>query len=416
MAHDNHHIAYTLLAKRLNRFPQGAPPSDLLFSILKLLFSEKEAGLVAQLPIRPFEVEDAVRAWKMNPVSARKILNNLASKALLVDMTQNGKCHYCLPPPMAGFFEFSLMRVRGDIDQKALSELFYQYLNVEEDFIKALFLDGQTPLGRIFVQESALSEGNSLHVLDYERASEIIRTASHIGISLCYCRHKMAHIGRDCNSPKNICMTFNTAAASLIRHKNAQPVDAAECFELLESAYAANLVQFGENVQRKVNFICNCCGCCCEAMLAIQRFGLLRPIHSNFIARVDTDNCIGCGRCGEVCPVQAINMVNAGGPAAIDSSMCLGCGVCIRNCPAASIELDNRFERVLTPVDTVRRTVLMAIERGTLQHLIFDKHVLYSHRALAAVLGVILRLEPIKKALATRLLQSRYINALLDRL
>ena len=40
---------------------------------------------------------------------------------------------------MADFFEFSLMRVRGDIDQKLLSELYCQYLNVEEDFIRELF-------------------------------------------------------------------------------------------------------------------------------------------------------------------------------------------------------------------------------------------------------------------------------------
>ena len=33
---------------------------------------------------------------------------------------------------MAGFFEFALMRVRGDIDQKLLSELYHEYLNVED--------------------------------------------------------------------------------------------------------------------------------------------------------------------------------------------------------------------------------------------------------------------------------------------
>ncbi len=38
-------------------------------------------------------------------------------------MKPNSK--YVLPPPMAGFFEFSMMRVREDIDQKALSELFH---------------------------------------------------------------------------------------------------------------------------------------------------------------------------------------------------------------------------------------------------------------------------------------------------
>jgi hypothetical protein len=63
---------------------------------------------------------------------------------------------------MAGFFEFSLMRIRSDIDQKLLSELFYQYLNVEEDFIRALFTDGQTQLGRVFVNETVLSPENAL--------------------------------------------------------------------------------------------------------------------------------------------------------------------------------------------------------------------------------------------------------------
>ena len=335
-------------------------------------------------------------------------------------MPQNGQRYYCLPPPMAGFFEFSLMRVRGDFDQKALSELYFQYINVEEDFIRALFLDGRTQLGRVFVQEAALSAENALHVLDYERAGEVIRTASHIGISLCYCRHKMAHVGRDCGAPKEICMTFNTAAASLIRHGHARPVEAAECLDLLDQACAANLAQFGENVQRGVNFICNCCGCCCEAMLAIQKFGLVRPIHSNFIARIQKDRCDGCGRCARVCPVHAIQVHAArngdSGLCVVDASMCLGCGVCVRNCPSGALGLDSRPARVLTPVDTVRRTVLMAIERGTLQHLIFDNHVLYSHRAMAAILGVILRLGSVKRALAANLLQSRYIDALLERI
>ena len=75
-----------------------------------------------------------------------------------MDVERDGETGYTLPPPMAGFFEFSMMRVRGDVDQKVLGELFYQYLNVEEDFIKALFTDGETQLGRVFVHEPVLSE------------------------------------------------------------------------------------------------------------------------------------------------------------------------------------------------------------------------------------------------------------------
>ena len=43
---------------------------------------------------------------------------------------------------------------------------------------------------------------NALHVLDYERASEVVRTASHRGIGVCYCRHKMEHLGRACDAPR----------------------------------------------------------------------------------------------------------------------------------------------------------------------------------------------------------------------
>ena len=172
MAHHTISSAYSRLVERLNRFPQGAPPSELLFKILKMLFSEKEAELVSLLPIRPFSAKKASHAWKVDLASAQKVLDELAARAILLDMEdRNGESVYVLPPPMAGFFEFSLMRVRGDLDQKVLSELFYEYLNVEEDFIKALFTRGETQLGRTFVHEPALSYDNALHVLDYERAS-----------------------------------------------------------------------------------------------------------------------------------------------------------------------------------------------------------------------------------------------------
>jgi len=424
MAHQTLKTSYSNLVDRLNRFPQGAPPSELLNKILKVLFSDREAQLVSLLPIKPFTAEKASRIWKLDLTSTRKILDTLAGRALLVDIEQNGIQEYVLPPPMAGFFEFSMMRIRQDIDQKALGELFYQYLNVEEDFIRELFTRGETQLGRVFVNEPLLSTENALHVLDYERASEVIKTASHIGVGICYCRHKMEHMGRACEAPMEICMTFNTTAASLTKHGHARQIDRVECLDLLQEAYAYNLVQFGENVREEVNFICNCCGCCCEAMIAARRFAILNPVHTtNFVPVINEQQCNGCAKCVNVCPVEAMTLVSANDPhhlnrkkASLNEERCLGCGVCLRACGSKSILLKSRAKRVLTPMNGVHKAVVMAVERGKLQHLIFDNRVLFSHRALAAVLGVLLKLPPIKQAMASRQMKSQFFEKLIRKI
>ncbi|AFL67818.1 4Fe-4S dicluster domain-containing protein [Sulfurospirillum barnesii] len=423
MSHHTLKSGYKALVERLNRFPQGAPPSQTLYHILELLFSPKEAELVALLPIVPFGVDEAAKRWKMSRLEAQNILDELSSRAILLDIDKHGESIYVLPPPMAGFFEFSLMRVGGKIDQKILSELFHQYLNVEEDFIKDLFANGQTQLGRAFVNEQALSEENVLHVLDFERASHIIESSQYMGVGTCYCRHKKMHLGEACDAPLEICMTFGASAQSLTKYNYARRIDKIEGMELLYQAQEHNLVQFGENVQKGVNFICNCCGCCCEALIAARKFAFLNPVHTtNFLPVIDEEQCTGCGKCVEVCGVEAMSITSANNPhkpkqkkATLNSDRCLGCGVCVNVCKTKALSLKQLGKRILTPINGAHRAVMMAIERGKLQNFIFDNQALWSHRVMATILGVILKLPPLQQIMASEQIKSRYLGKLLEK-
>ena len=416
MGHLTTKDAYKNLEERINWFTQGAPASETLYKILQVLYTEKEAKWVALLPVRPFTLKRAAKVWGTTEAKAERLLNHLCEKALLVDSDYRGERQFVMPPPMAGFIEFALMRTRGDIDQKYLSELYYQYMNVEEGFVKDLFFATETRLGRVYVQEPVLTNEKMNHILDYERATHIVEEAKYIGLGTCYCRHKMYHAGHPCeiDAPWEVCLTFDNVARSLAEHGDyARLISKEEAKEVLELSYESNLVQIGENVREHPAFICNCCGCCCEALQAARRFSPMQPVATtNYIPKVSLEKCIGCGKCEKVCPILAVSMKEK--HPVIDEEICLGCGVCARNCPVKAIELERRPVQVITPVNSTHRFVLQAIEKGTLQNLIFDNQAFANHRAMAAVFGTILKLPPLKQALASKQFKSVYLDRILS--
>jgi ferredoxin len=103
-------------------------------------------------------------------------------------------------------------------------------------------------------------------------------------------------------------------------------------------------------------------------------------------------------------PADAMSLISVNNPykpkariARLREEICLGCGLCANACPRKHITLKFRSRRVITPLNFVHLAVVMAIERGKLQNLIFDNQALFSHRAMAAILGVILKLPPLNR-------------------
>ena len=54
---------------------------------------------------------------------------------------------------------------------------------------------------------------------------------------------------------------------------------------------------------------------------------------------LDTEKCIGCGMCANVCPHRVFDL-SAQKASITDRDLCMECGACALNCPAGAIEVD----------------------------------------------------------------------------
>ncbi len=410
--------AYHRLQQRLDRMPTGAPDSPVFQQILRLLFTQEEADLAAQMPT--LGSLEAVARRVGRPVDQLEpVVDTMARKGLVLDLEHRGRRYVALAPVVIGFFEFTFMRVREDAPMAELAELFHHYLYDDGALAHSVFR-GSTQIGRSLVREESLPDDPQVEVLDWERATHIVREATSIAVSLCPCREHAQLVGRGCGAPTRTCLTFGGSADALVRAGIAEPITNEEGLRILAECKAAGLAQTADNVQHGISYMCNCCGCCCGMMQAIRRHGIHGAIvSSNWIAHVDHTHCRGCKKCFRACPAKAITMVDNQGKgrrkywAIIDPQRCLGCGVCDEVCRYDAHSMVPREQRVFTPENTFDRMVTMAVERGKLGDLLVDTLDGAGPHALARALQLLEQAPPVTALRAIEPLHSVFLRGLL---
>ncbi|MBW1808743.1 MAG: 4Fe-4S dicluster domain-containing protein [Deltaproteobacteria bacterium] len=424
MGHLATKATYKKLRERLDLLPVGAPGQSTIYEILKITHTPEEAELCCQMPLKFSTLGALSRKLGIPRDSLRPKLETMADKGLILDMLIGGKMRYMITPTIIGFIEFSMMRIRDDVDQKHLANLYHRYLLEEPDFANQFKPGTKTSLFRTLVHETTLPE-NYTEVLDWERATHIVESAVARAVSLCHCRHVTHHRGEDCKKIRmEVCLSLNIGADYLSRHGLARLISKEEALDLLVETREAGLVHLGDNVQNRPGFICNCCGCCCEVMGAMKNFGMFEnTFSSNFEARVDNQACTGCKKCQKACPANAIDIIDKPRTkkgkkykflAKVDPKVCLGCGVCIPECKFDSMAMVPRAQRRITPRSTFTRVLTMALEQGKLHQMLIDADSGVMAHTANAMLGAILDLPPAKQLLARDELRSRFIEFLIS--
>lgn len=429
MGHLGHLKAeYQALVDRLDAGQIGLPEPETEQAraarreILEILFSPEEAEIASRMPVAPARLETVARRIGVAADELLPKLELMAEKGVVLDLVHpdTGETRWLLSPPVVGFFEFSLMRIKHDLPEKRLARAFDAYFHGDDSFAREVF-EHDTVIGRALVRENTID--GMPEVLDHERASALIEQARFHSVSNCFCRHKAEHLDRPCDTPQEICLSLDGGAEFVQRRGLGRRIDRSEALEILARGRELNLVHISDNVRNKPTWICNCCGCCCEQLGAINEYDLQAVNPSGFSPESDDDKCKGCSRCARNCPIGAITMRTKRVEAQrrndmrpdIDLERCIGCGICADQCKNHAMHMVRRKQQPHVPVNVIERTVRMSIERGRLAHLLVDQGAFRGARFLNQVIGALSRLPAAERALASEQVRSRFVQAALAR-
>ncbi len=342
------HDLYLRLAAHLESLIMGYPYTEELIDLLKEMFSPTEAQVALAIPndLPPLAVagiEDISARTDLPPSTVAAALESMAGRNILYTApTAEGSRGYALLQVGYGLPQTFFWKGKQDDTAKKMAKLVLNYFKVPIT---------QKIYGGVRTKSFKYSPANMSikipmqGVMPNEQIGSIVDAATKIAVAHCPCRMSAKILGRtDCPHSLEVCVKYDEMAEFVIDKGLAREISKDEAHQIMKDSEEEGLVHMVDNTLGQIKHTCNCCGHYCWNVGIIRRRKIPRDqlMAVYFIRETQLDECIGCGACAEICPVDAVEMIEE--KPRVDHNWCIGCGVCAIQCPTGVISIRRRVE------------------------------------------------------------------------
>ncbi|MDO4465920.1 MAG: FAD-dependent oxidoreductase [Bacillota bacterium] len=308
------------LAKHLSgRFPQKLgikkiTVDDPEYYGLAALLSDEMAEIALKMNVRDPKTIEELKEITNKPIDVLEPLLQEMANIGIIEYNWENPSHtkqYVLPPFVPGSAEFMNMKKEQLEKHPELASMFERMA-----FLPIKNFAPSIPMG---------GAGIGMHVIPVEKAIELTNESidiEHISYWLdkyegkyakspCSCRYSRSVLGEGCaDDPENWCIGIGDMAQYLVETNKGEYVTKEEVLDILEQAEKNGFVHQITNIdgKDKIFAICNCNVKVCNALRTSQLFNTPNMSRSAYVAHVDKNKCVACGRCVEYCPAGAVKL------------------------------------------------------------------------------------------------------------
>ena len=305
----------TMITDRyLQKYTRSLKYDDPEYWALDAVLTKEEAQFLLNFKKTrvPYDVPTLAKMNGMSEEDTEKMVKHLCWVGVL-EMTREGPQktkHYSVPIFVPGSAEFMMMNDELTDAHPELATFFNLMTQMPLENVTPMIPLGGAGVGMhvIPVEKAIEHENQSVSV---EHISHWLNKYDKYSIGQCTCRKQQTMRGEGSGQINGeFCMGMGDMAEYQVDKGMGRYISYEEALEILERSERHGFVHQITNIdgEDKIVAICNCAAGVCNALRTSQLYNTPNMSRSAYRAHVESEKCVACGKCVEICPVGAAKL------------------------------------------------------------------------------------------------------------